>query len=252
MAANEKGAVLILVIAIIVLSGILIFSSIMFVRETLDFALVKENQLKAINAAQCGIYKAVEDFKRLGVYNSASDAPIWGNEYYTIGGGSGFFQVNTNSMKFISDFKTIDNIGLNNINGASSISITNVTISWAPNNSGEHLTKVSIGGTSWIGSVNSGVQVPLNYTLASSSSANMRIQWDTAVNAKTITALFTFSDGSTVLFDMLANGKTTGNSFIIKSTGKVVSNITWKRTLTAQYDAGSGKITAWNETNSHL
>ena len=55
MVKNEKGVVLILVIVLMVLAGILIFSSVTFIRESLNLAVVKQNQTKAINAAQCGI-----------------------------------------------------------------------------------------------------------------------------------------------------------------------------------------------------
>ena len=250
---NEKGVALILVIVIILLTGIFIFSITMFIRESLDLALVKENRIKAINAAQCGIYKAVEDFRRLGYYNTETNAGIWGNEYYSIGGGAAnFLQVDASSVKFESGGQAINNAILKNIRGASAIALSSVKISWTPNTSLERLTGVTLGGASWAGSVNSGSIAILNYNFTAGSSAILRMQWDVVVTTKTVACEFTFSDGSSVTANILINGLTSPNCFTIKSTGNVVSNITWKRTLTAAYDAGTGKVTSWNETNSHL
>ncbi|OIO79106.1 MAG: hypothetical protein COW11_01830 [Candidatus Omnitrophica bacterium CG12_big_fil_rev_8_21_14_0_65_43_15] len=253
MVKNEKGVVLILVIVLMVLAGILIFSSVTFIRESLNLAVVKQNQTKAINAAQCGIYKAVEDFKRRGYYNPETNVLIWGNEYYTTGGGAAnYLQVDATVLKVEAGGKALRQINLKNISGASSMTITDVRLIWEPNAISENLTKISIGGADWLGSVNSGVLVPINYTLTAGSSTSFRVQWDVVVTSKTITCEFLFSDGSTVTAYILKNGQTAANSFTIKCTGSVVSNITWKRTIIAEYDVGTGKITSWNETNSHL
>lgn len=249
---NKKGVALILVIVIMLLSGIFIFSITMFIRESLDLALVKENQIKAINAAQCGLYKAVEDFRRLGYYNTETNTVIFGNEYYSIGQAANFLQVNASAVKFESGGMAINNTSLKNIRGASSIALASVKITWTPNTLSEHLTNITIGGASWAGSVNSGSTAPLNYTLTAGSAATLRMQWDAVITAKTVVCEFTFSDGSSVTCNILTNGLTSPNCFTIKSTGSVVSNITWKRTLLATYDVTTGKVTSWNETNSHI
>ena len=249
---NKKGVALILVIAIMLLSGIFIFSITMFVRESLDLALVKENRVKAINAAQSGVYKSVEDFRRLGYYNTETNTVIFGNEYYSIGQAANFLQVNASAVKFESGGTAISNASLKNIRGASSIALASIKISWTPNTSSEHLTNITVGGVSWAGSVNSGATVPLNYTFTAGSTAILGMKWDVVTTAKTVVCEFIFSDGSSVIATILSSGKTSANCFTIKSTGSVVSNITWKRTLLATYDVGTGKVTSWNETNSHI
>jgi len=253
----KKGYVLVGIIIVLVILTILSFSISQFLRESLNLNIVRANQARALALAEAGIMRAIVDYENDEAITNATDVLVAANQYYSFGGSSAnFLLVDATDAEIKGGHnEKVEEMELTNINGSSSLTITNMTISWTTD-SGETLQEINIGGGGKEynnGSATSGTQVGVSYTINSGDDEDFKLKFNNDdVSGKTITAQFTFDDGSTRSAVILSSGNAGGNSFSLTATGKVTSNVTWKRTIEATYDVDSSEITSWKETLNHL
>ena len=144
-----------------------------------------------------------------------------------------------------------------NVSSTDDLTITQMQVNWTPD-SGENLTMINFGGATaeWSGTAASGTNIDMtDFTIPAGQTENdIRLDWEVGsdITAMTITAVLTFSDGSTLETVLLNQGGGGSNAITITSTGKVVAADTWRRTLKAAYDVGTSEIISWDESQEHL
>ena len=253
---RQKGLALILVIILIVVAGIIILGTSFFIREQMMLGLVRVYETEALGAAAAGIFSAIAEYQNDGNMNEYTDVSLGGNKSYSVGGSGMFFLADCSNPTIIADRK-IKDVSMTNLNSTEDVTITHMQVSWAPDG-GENIISIDLGrGTvEWSGSEPSGTNIDMaDYTIPADSTENdVWLDWETGshISSMTITAIITFSDDSTVEVTFLNAGSAGNNASIITSTGKVESNVTWKRTLKVGYDVSSNEIVSWEESLDHL
>ena len=253
---NEKGIVLIVLVIIIVLLAIVALGIATYITEALNFNIANIDQEKALYAAQAGVMSAIVDYVNNGSITAETDIQIADDTYYSTGGAGMFFLADCSSPRIIASRK-IKDISMTNLNSTDAVTITHMQVSWTPDE-GENFTSIDLGRATveWTGSVPSGTNVDMtDYTIGAGISENdVWLDWETGsdMSLKTISAVLTFSDGSTLEIVLLDEGQGSDNAIVITSTAKAVGSYTWKRTIRAGYDVGTNEITSWEESLDHL
>lgn len=260
----DKGLALIVVIIVIVIAAIVILGIASFISSGLSLAIAKASMEGAIFAAQAGIYAAIHD------YVSDPSQPYWDktaapqnistNIYYNTGKDANFLLISALSSERSS--RVLRRIPLANLNNTQSITVNKMEVEWY--NFSANLSQIDLGGaTRWSGSVTSGTTITLASPFALNAKQSFFKLNDNALqfsrnipNNAVIIATFIFDppagDGSSRKAILWTNGPGRNNEFSITATGEVRGRTTWKRTAEATYDAGSGKITSWQEAEGHI
>jgi len=252
---RHKGFALIAVIMIVVLMAIVALGIAVYVSQSFNYNIASIDQQRAFYAAQAGVMAAIADYEDDGLVTAQTDAQIASGTYYSFGGASTFFIADCSSPRIIASRK-IKDISMTNV-GASSLTITHMQVSWTPDG-GENLISIDFGrgAAEWSGTASSGTNIDItDYTIPASTTENdVWLDWAVGsdITSMTISAVITFSDGSTVEIMLLNAGSGSDNAMMITSTGKVETNYTWQRTLKAGYDIGTGEIISWEESQDHL
>ncbi|MBI4335523.1 MAG: hypothetical protein HY589_02600, partial [Candidatus Omnitrophica bacterium] len=211
-----------------------------------------EQELEAAYLAQAGVMDAVVDYRDGGSWTAKENIQVGENRYYHVGRAANFLWVDASASQISG--KKLSRVPIKNINGSSSVTITRMTVSWT---FGGRIKKVSLGDESvWEGSASSGDNLDIEYfTMAAGAehSGSDDQEWEFSKNVSgTVVATFTFSDGSGRTVSLLSDGAPTNKEFSITSTGEARANTTWRRTIEATYDTGTGAITSWQETSAHI
>ncbi len=253
---KNRAQILIPVIMLIIIAVILISGIVIFLSQMINLNLARSELTKAVYAAQAGAYKAIVDYKNTGSITAETDTQIADNTYYSIGGAGMFFLTDCSNPRINANRKLID-ITMANVNSIDSITITHMQVSWAPDG-GENLISIDLGrGTSeWSGIAQSGTNIDMaDYTIPAGTTENdVWLDWEvgTDITNMTITAVLTFSDASTLEITLLDEGLGASKAIVITSTGKITARKTWRRTIKAGYDTGTDEIISWNEATGHL
>ncbi len=253
---NSQGVALLSVVLIIVFFGIAALAITTYITEALRLNVANIEQEKAIYAAQAGIMHAIVDYVNNGSITEVSDVSLDTNLSFSIGGAGMFFLADCSSPRIIANRKLKD-ITMTNLNSADSVTITHMQVSWTPD-AGENLISIDLGrGTvEWSGTAQSGTNIDMtDYTIAAGTTENdVWLDWETGsdITSMTISAILTFSDGSTVEIMLLNAGSGSDNAIIITSTGEATASYTCQRTLKAGYDVGTSEIISWEESEDHL
>jgi len=253
---SNRGQILIPTVILIIVVTIIILGVIMFLSEMTRLTLARGHLARAVYAAQAGVYKAIVDYKNNGSITAETDTEIADNLYYSISGSSMFFIADCSSPSIIASRK-LNDISMSNVNSADSLTITHMQVSWTPDG-GEDIISIDLGRATaeWTGTAQSGTNIDIiDFTIPASTTENdVWLDWAVGsdITSMTITAVLTFSDGSTVDITLLDDGLGSSNAIFINSTGKVTARETWRRTITAGYDVGTDEIISWRESMSHL
>lgn len=250
---DSKGIALVVLILIIVLIVIVMAGLTGFVFESLRLSTFKEQELKTIYLAQAGVMSAIVDYRDGGIWAKATNVNVTGNQYYHIGKDANFLWVDPSSPRVVGS--NLKKIPIQNVNSASSITITQLTLNWT---FGGNITKVTIGGTQvWNGTASSGSTLDITDLTIAAGVSYFGIndqQWDFSGGSVSgdVICTFIFSDGSQRKAYLLKAGKSANKEFSITATGEVRGNATWRRTIEATYDTGTSKITSWQERWGHI
>ena len=263
-APDSKGIALIAVIIIILITAIAVLGITSFISNALALTTVRASMEQAISAAQAGIYAAIYDYlldPALPYWTKVTTPQnISGNIYYKVGKDANFLLVSAVAAQRSS--RTLINIPLFNINETQSITVNKMKVEWS--NFTSTLREIRMGGVSrWSGSSPSGTTITLSspFTLSSKqffargNDNTWRFNNNIPAGA-VIIATFIFDpptgDGSSRKAVLWTSGAGRKNEFSVSATGEARGKIAWKRTVEATYDAGSGVITSWQETEGHL
>jgi len=253
---NKRGIILVEVIIIITLLAVIVSGVTIYIAETLRFDVVTIQQDKALYAAQAGVMRSIVDYELNGSITAVTDAQIEGDLYYTTGGAGMFFLADASSPDILAN-RFLRGISMTNLSSTDDLTITHMQVSWTPD-SGENLIGIDFGRATveWSGTAASGTNLDMiDYTIAAGDTENdIWLDWEVGsdITAMTISALLTFSDGSTLEIVLLDEGSGSSNAITITSTGIVVAADTWRRTLEAAYDVGTSEIISWDESQDHL
>jgi len=252
---NKKGIVLIGVIIIIVALSIVALGITIYISEALRANVGNINQTKALYMAQTGIMRAIVDYRDGGSWNPAQNVNVEGGFYYHLGKNANFLLVDASAPK-ISGKKLIK-IPIQNINASSSITITDMIVSWG---FGGSLVGVKLGNTLvWSGTASSPASLNVtDLTIASGTSYSgyndQEWEFSTASIIGDVVCTFILSDGSQIKSYLIKNDLSGSKEFSITATGEVRSGtaVQARRTLNATYDIGTSKITSWQESQNHI
>jgi len=253
---NNKGIVLLSVILIIVFFSVAAIGITTYIVEALKLNVAHINQEKAFYAAQAGVMHAIVDYVNNGSITAVTDTQIATDTYFSIGGSGMFFLADASNPTIIASRKLKD-VSMTNLNSTSAVTITHMQVSWTPDG-GENLISIDLGRATveWSGTAPSGTNIDMaDYTIGAGVTENdVWLDWETGsdITAKTISAILTFSDGSTVEIILLNAGMASNQEIVITSTGKFTGTYTHERTLKASYDIGTSEITSWEESQEHL
>jgi len=253
---NNKGIALIAVIFIIVLLAIVALGIVTYITEILNYNIAFVDQEKALYAAQAGVMSAIVDYVNNGSITAETDVNVTGNLYYSTGGSGMFFLADSSSPTIIAGRKLKD-VSMTNLNSVDDVTITHMEVSWTPDG-GENLISIDLGRATveWTGTAPSGTNIDMiDFTIPAGTTENdVWLDWDVGsdITSMTISAILTFSDGSTVEILLLDAGMASDNAITITSTGRVVGTKTWRRTLKVGYDIGTSEIVSWEESQDHL
>jgi len=253
---NKKGIILVEVIIVITLLAIIVAGATVYIAETLRFDISTIEQDKALYAAQAGVMRTIVDYQDGGTWDSAQDVNLMDEFYYQLGEDANFLLVNASNVQLSGGDEHLRRIPIQNINATSSITITNMTVTWT---FGGDIDKVKLGGsTVWDDSASSPADIDItDFAIASgvSHTGNNDQKWEFEDDITgDIEVTFIFSDGSSYKALLLDDDNSVDNEFSIKATGEVrnAAVVKARRTLVATYDVGEDEITSWEESAGHI
>ncbi len=259
---NDKGIALIAVIIIVAVTAIAVLGIATFISNALVLNTVRAAREQAIYAAQAGIYSSLYDYLATvpRYWVKALNVNILGNAYYGAGRDANFLLIDADNPQTLDSGGTnnlLQRIALMNINQTQAITVNQMKVEWA--NFGGTLDLVTLRGVNRTVSASSGQLFGISpvFTLLAQQSfsgpANNAWRFTATIpNNAIIIVTFYFTDGSTRKAYLFNNGRSGNNEFSITATGEVRGTINWKRTVEATYDVGVGRITSWQEADSHI
>jgi len=253
---DNKGIVLIVVVIVIALLGIIAVGVTSYITEALQFNIMNINQEKALYMAQAGVMAAIVDYSDDGAWSPAQNVNVTGEFYYHAGQDANFLLVDASNPETSGGGRHLRKIPIQNINSTSSITITDMIVSWT---SGGNITKVKLDGTTvWDSTAASPASINItDFSIASgvSHTGNNDQKWEfsQAISGDVIVT-FIFSDGSQRKVYLLDDDLGVDNDFSITATGEIRSGATIeaRRTLIATYDVGTSEVTSWEESPNHI
>ena len=257
---NRRGITLVSIIMIMVLLAIIVAGITSYIVEGLRFSVSNTNSTKALYMAQAGVMSAIVDFLDNGLWGSARNNNDAGGEfYYHLGKSADFLFIDPSTPQ--ASGKVLKRIPIKNLNSSSSITITDLVVSWT---FGGTIDKVTLANSIvWTGSLSSPASLNITDTTIASGGAqhgnNNDQIWEFSGNVPTTSTTevlveFIFSDGSSRKAYLLRLGKGGNKEFSITSTGEIRrgASLEARRTLRATYDLGTNKITSWEESTGHI
>ena len=265
-----KGITLILVILVMTVVSIAVLGIATFITNTVNFVNMERSSEQAYYAAKAGVFDAIADYENVyGGYPNACLSERWGAKDYLLVDAtkasrrsentSEDGQDETHQLTGI-DFKSLRDPSVHGI-VARDVTITSIKVEWS---FGGTLQGIVLGGASrWTGSAATGVTAQLSPALTIGPGqfcfsgtvweANNRWLFSTRVpNSSSVTMTFYFSTQASsqtysrriVILD--GSGRAGNAEFCIRSEGFSTDGRT-RRTLEANYDVMTKKITSWQE-----
>jgi len=248
---NNRSIVLVELILIIVALGIIVFGITSYISQGLLYNLSNINQEKALFMAQAGVMKGLADYNNTGEFTTEV-FNVAGEFWYKLGKSSSFLLVDASTPK-INKKNELWNIPIRNLNSTNTITVTGMVVEWS---FGGNFLALKVGGsTLWSGTLASPATVNLSPVLTLNPRRSSTPLWGFSnTPGGDVICTFIFSDGSRSKFYLLKNGGGCNNEFRITATGEIRSgaSVLARRTLIATYDAGTAKITSWEESQSHI
>lgn len=252
---KRKGLALVVLIMIIVLLAIIVFAVTVQIIEGLRFNVSTANNEKALCMAQAGIMEAIAVYKNTGLFAIERNVNVTGEFWYQLGTTSSFLSVDASVPKI--DAKQLRGIPMKNLNSSTAITITSLIVEWT---FGGNITSVKLGNKFlWSGTSVSPASITLSPSLTLNAGQAYTAQNDQIWRfSSTISGdclcTFILSDGTRRTCYLMKDNKGANNEFPITATGEIRNGAAFlaKRTLIATYDVGTGNITSWEESQSHL
>ncbi|MEI8175795.1 MAG: type II secretion system protein [Candidatus Omnitrophota bacterium] len=253
-AGKSSAFALIALIMIMVLVGIIVAGLTAFVSQSIQRSVAGAEAAKTIYLAQAGIFRALADYRTAGSWSEALNVNVDGKGYYHVGRDSDFLLADASAVH--ANGRVINAWPLRSLSGSSVIAATSMTVEWS---FGGMLTRAKIGdqvvysGTG----VSSPATIALNPAFALgpgdvfTGDNHQYLQFDTNVNGSAAVRLL-FKDGSSAKIALLKNGLCGNREFSVTATGEFRGSSTWRRTVQATYDTGSGTITSWQESPAQI
>jgi len=254
---NKKGIVLLASIMLIVFASVAILSVTTFIIQRIAQEQVYQLRVKCIYLSQAGVHNAIywyryNDLSANGCF-SLGKTNIDANNFFVLGAtDADLLMVNTSNSS-IGGVGNRDLLGLTmqNATNSKTITIDRVIVTW---NNAAQLQQIRINGTNVFtgGNLSSPANVNIsNFQLNTTPTIyNInRIRFNGSMIGTTISIQFVMTDGSGK--GLAVYPASSDYSFTVKSTGKTVgSNI--YRSIQADYNALTGKITNYNEINAEI
>lgn len=269
--ANRKGFALPTLIILMILLAILAAGTVSFVAQSLRHDALRAQKHQALMAAQGGLMRAAYETLQNNTY-SPSGAQLAGRQFYSYeytgggggGGGAGnWVYIDASASGTTSGNRNVFNWNIVNTNPSSSYTITHITPSWNPTN--RTIQQIWLGGIQrWSGSINTSgtlINITDHIIPANSTVTGNYFRFNSPMQSHVISAIFHFSDGSTVSAQLYPSNTPTpppgGNPTVIRSTGRfedTSNNVTMRQTMIATFEVNTGalKIKRYNETTGHI
>ncbi len=269
---QRRGFILLAFIILLVFASLAVLGVTFLVTQRLSFVVTQQIQASCIDLAHAGIHQAIYFYRerdRTGNgYFSLGQTNIDANNFFVLGGGGSLvdlLMVNTSQTRIQNRF--LNRLYLQNATNSQPITIDSMLVTWTNPNPQRRLNRIRIrprptGGwtTVWSnGGQNGGLFSPVNanisdYSLNTTPSTyevELRFSGNLPPDTTIIDIQFSMTDGSTKALRVYNGGAALNNfnfNFTVRSTGRTSgSNI--YRTISAEYNALTGRIISYNEIN---
>lgn len=267
--ANRKSFALPTLIILLVLAAIFAAGTVSFVVQSLRHDALRAQKHQALMAAQAGLMKAAYEILENDVFTPGSNQ-LDGPQHYAYqfvgsggGGGAGdWVYIDPSASQLTNSNRNVSGWTIVNVNPFSNFTLTHMTVSWS--GGGRQMNEIQLQGASkWTGSQGTSgsltdiadTVIPFNSTVT-----NNFVRFNSQMLNRTVSALFHFSDGTTIESTLTTGAKPlppTQDPTTIQSTGLFVDNFNsaiMKQTMLATFEAVTGtlKFTRYNETTEHM
>jgi len=252
---NERGIVLIASIMLIIFVAIAVLGTTMFLVQRLRHTVSKENNARLIDLAHAGLHGAIYMYRFFDQgapngYFVLGPVAINANDSYRLGASpADLLMVNT-TVTTAPNSNNITNWRLQNATNSQAITIDRMVVTWG---NAKHLRRIRIGGVNVSGSINlvSPANVNItNFTLDTTPStyvADLRFSGTGNIANTTVDIQFIMTDGSSKTVRISPASK--NFNFTLGSTGRITGTNMY-RTIQAVYNAATGRIIDYDETNT--
>jgi hypothetical protein len=253
---DQKGITLLGAVLLLVFASLVIFSTTVFIVERARQEQAYQLRTKDIYLAQAGIHNAIYLYRlndQTGYgYFSKGQTNIDANNFFVLGSTAADSLMVDTSAASLGGTGSQDLLGLymQNVTNSNTIILDRMVVTW---DNSRHLNKIRINGSDvYSGDLSSPADanisdftvdtVPTNYSIN-------YLRFDGTMTGASISIQFVMTDGSTK--SLAVYPASNNDSFIVKATGKTTgSNI--YRTIQANYNARTAKITSYNEINTQI
>ena len=252
---NKKGIVLIAAIMLVVFASIIILSATIFIIQRLSEVEARRIQTVSMDLAHAGVQQALYFFRFHDIaangYFTFGQTNIDASNSFVLGGtAADLLMVNTATAAFSANGKDLENLTIQNATNSQTITIDRMIVSW---NNAQQLQRIRINNNDlWSGNLNSPADANItDFTLNTTPTIYpiIRIRFGGSMVGTTISVQFVMTGGSTK--NVTVYPASNNYNFIVNSTGKTTgSNI--YRTLRSEYNANTGRIVSYNETNTQV
>ena len=249
---NNKGITLISAIMLIVFASIAVLGVTVFIIERLNQFGQEENNLKFISLAQAGIQEAIYNFRFRDLtgngYFPLGTVNIDSNQSYQLSASAAdLLMVNTaTAATGGSGNSDIRNLSIQNATNSNTVTIARMIISW---NNSRTLRIIRInGGNRWTGNLSSPANANItDFTLNTTPTvyAVNYLRFSGNMNGAKISVQFIMTDGLSKTLEVFPASN--NNKFTVDAAGKLLG-VAQNRTITADYNARTAKITVYAET----
>lgn len=265
VALNRQGIALVASLMLIVFAGIAILGVTVFILQRLSENQKNLDSLQCLYLALTGIQQAVYDFRFRDLtgngYFTFAQSNVDASRSFVIGGLAGaaddadWLMVNTTSAYLGPSSggnrdRYLYGLSMQNAVNSKAVTIDRMVVSW---NNSRRLRRIDIAGQRvWNGTASTPANCNItNFTLNTSPSVyNIDyLQFDGAMTGAAISIQFIMTDGSSKTLAVFP--ASADYSFTVKSMGQVTSSNIY-RTIKADYNAQTGKITGYNELDQAL
>lgn len=238
-----------------VVSGVTVF-----IVQSLSETVAEEKDSQCFYAAQAGIHQAIYDYRFRDLsangYFSLGLSNIDATNYFVLGAtAADLLMVNTAGSYLFpasggSRYRYLYGLTMQNATNSKSLIIDRMVVTW---NSGGRLRVIRCAGADkWSGNLASPADCNItNVTLNTTPSVYSMdyLQFNTNMTGATIAVQFIMTDGSSKTMTVFP--AVPSYAFTVKATGKRIDAPGY-RTLRADYNAATGKITSYNEIDTEI
>ena len=152
---NKRGFALIALIILIVVIGLLVYPTTMYIRQSLKLNVERAQEFQAYAASQAGLMDAAYDMLQNGNYGTI-EANLANRQNYKQGYSGAGTNLYLNARLSTSSGNTITNWHILNPSTTEAYTIKYFTVAWTQSSSRTMTTLAINGATVWTGSISSG------------------------------------------------------------------------------------------------